>query len=378
MSIQISVQQKPLTLTPTNVDHVYTALSSNSGQTDHKFIFDVYVDTTTSSPEKVARFKVSPNSFGRGTINLRRMIENYVEGNARSESPQYAGGSATNTGTTAYAIISNAYGISSSNAYNDNVNYSKQHHVRDYRVMFGEEYRVGDSIVEYISTASTTPASTFSAEVIGGRLYWYGAGANIPDGSSLETGVDWYYQGTSGTSTNYDGNILPNTPTPLDGYTVEIIEKYSGIQADFEYLGGLWYLAGYTYPAGGNYLPYYSPPAVTIWPGTALNQGSYNPPVYNTPYWNTTIPNEQQNFWEVKKYRMSGTTVNDQEPSLFLTTAGSELFSAAMNDIGLNTDRIRRRKHHPECPIIVSFFNGNISNNSDFSFNNPIGCLTEV
>ncbi len=367
----ITVEQKPLTLTPVNVEHVYTFSSTNAGYTDYRFVIDVYKDASTSGYEKVARLFISPNTQGKGIVNVDKIVQSLVEGNARADEAQYT--SSATTGNTAYGLITNVKGLANSNAFNSNTDYNPQYHIRDYRVMVGEQFLSGDTIVTYISTDVDTPGSTITGNVVNGRPSWYGAGANIPEGSSLEHGVDWYYQGTSGTSSNIDGNILAISPTPLDGYTIEIIEKYSGIQLDYAYTGEEWYFVGYTYPAGGSYLPYYSPPTVSIWPGTSLKQGSYNPYVYNTPYWDTTSPDEQQNFWEVKKYRMSGTTVNEAEPSLFLTTAGPELFSYDINDVALVTDRVRRRKHHPSCPILVSFFNGPLSYNPDFEFDNPIG-----
>lgn len=373
----ISILQKPLSLTPTNVEHIYSVSSPNSGNTDYRYVFDVYVDTLTNNPTRVARKLVSPNSYGKGIINVERIVENYTEGNARADEPQYT--SESTTATTAYGIITNVKGIANSNAFNTNNNYNIQTHIRDYRVMVGEQWTdASGNTLTYISTASTTPGSTFTAAVVSGRPSWYGAGAGIPEGSSLEKGVDWYYQGTSGTSSNIDGNILPLSPTPIAGYTVEIIEKYTGIQADFEYTGFEWVLLGYTYPAGGNYQGFYSPPAIIIWPGTSLKQGSYSPYVNGNEYWTTSIPDEQQNFWEVKKYRMSGTTVSEIEPSRFLTTAGEELFSVDYTNAGITTDRSRRRKHHPSCPILVSWFNGILSQNTDFLFENPVGCFTSV
>ena len=372
----ISILQTPLYLTPTNVEHIYTVGSPNSGNTDYRYVFDVYVDTLTNNPTRVARKLVSPNSYGKGIINVERIVENYTEGNARADEPQYT--SESTTATTAYGIITNVKGIANSNAFNTNNNYNIQTHIRDYRVMVGEQWTDSSgNTITYISTASTTPGSTFTASVESGRLVWYGAGAGIPQGSSLQKGVNWYYQGTSGTSTNVDGNILPISPAPLPGVSAEIIEIYSGIQADFEYTGSEWVLLGYTYPPD-QYSPVLSPPAVIIWPGTSLKQGSYTPYVNGNEYWTTTLPDEQQNFWEVKKYRMSGTTVSEVEPSLFLTTAGDELFTVEENDIGIGTKRARRRKHHPTCPILVSWFNGILSQHTNFLFENSVGCFTMV
>lgn len=387
----VTIIQRPLTLTPVNVEHVYTFNSTNSSNTDFRYVVDLYVDTTTANPEKVCRLLVSPNTSGRGTIKVEEIVKNYVKGNARSEYPQYT--SQSTTGNTAYGLLTNTKGISPSNAFNDDSNYPTEVHVRDYRIMVGEQYNNGTSVVTYISTDTDTPGSTFYAQA-GGDLFrdinWYGAGANFPEGSTLLQGVAWQWIDSgaglkdSAIDTNVDGSVPFTASTIAVGDNLTIYERYSGIIYTFTAYaaGGVyeaihWELTEIEYPEN-QYDPVLSPPAVTIWPGTSLKEGSYNPYVYNTPYWDTAAPGEQQDFWEVKKYRMSGTTINDAEPSLFLTTAGESSFNVSSNDVGLTTDRARRRRHHPSCPILISFFNGILSQNTDFSFVNPIGCLTSV
>jgi len=372
----ITIEQRPIKLTPTNTNHVYTMSSPNSGNTDFRYVLDLYVDSLTGTGEKITRLLVSPNTYGKGIVDVQRIVQNYVEGNVRSEQPQYT--SETTTGNTPYSLITNTKGISPSNAFNGNSNYPKRVHVRDYRVMVGEQYSTAGVVNTYISTQPEIPGSTMYGTVESGRPTWWGAGCNIPEGSSYQKGVNWYYQGTSGTSTNEDGNILPVTPTPVEGYTVEIIEKYSGIQLDYEYAGGQWYFIGYTYPAGGSYLPYYSPPAVIIWPGTTLEQGSKIAPLINNYYWDETDPLKQQEYWEVKRYLMSGITVNDEQPSLFLTTAGESKYYAKGITGGLETNRARRRKHHPSCPIVVSWFQGLLGSDPYFEFNNALGCFSWI
>ena len=381
----ITINQRPLTLTPANVDHVYTALSPLTGNTDYRYVFDIYVDTTTDNPTKISRILTSPNTSGAGIINVERIVYNYVEGNAKSEAPQFAGGSLTSTGNTAYGIISNSVGLSPSNAFITDSQYSKQYQVRDYRIMVGEQWTSGDTTVVYISTEPTIPGSTFYA-VVGGtsntEILWYAAGGNINQGSALYQGITWtlkdqtnVFRG-SGTSINIDGTLIIGdiSPTPdLTDY-LYVTETYSGIVYLFNWQdigeNPQWVFINIFYPS--EYSPALSPPAVTIWPGTALDQGSYSPTVYNNQYWGTASPSEQQDFWEVKKYRMSGQTINEQEPSLFLTTADDKLYNIYNDGILGTVTRVRRRKHHPKCPILVSYFNGLLSKNSDFDFENPL------
>ena len=387
----ITVEQRPLTLTPVNVEHIYTFSSTNSSNTDFRFVLDVYQDTTTSTPVKVGRLFVAPNTYGKGIVNLDKLVFNLVEGNARADEAQYT--SSATTGNTAYGLLTNMKGVGNSNAFNDITSYNKQVHVRDYRVMVGEQWRVGGSIVTYISTDSTTPGSTFYSQVEGGtyrEIAWYGAGANLVEGSALLPGVSWQWVDSgaslkdSAISTEVDGTIPFTAATIAVGDQVTLIERYSGIEYTYQ-----------AYPAGGSYEtihwefvslelpesaydPVLSPPAVIIWPGTSLSQGSKTPYTYGAEYWDTALPTDQQDFWEVKKYRMSGTTVSEIEPSLFLTTAGPEMFNVNDATPGITTSRARRRRHHPSCPILVSWFNGILSQNTDFYFENPIGCFSVV
>jgi len=101
----ITNYQRPFQLTPSNTDHIYSFSSDLTGNTDFRYVIDVYVDTTTSNPTKIARQIISPNTYGRGIINVQRIIENYVEGNARCEDAQYT--SQNTSDTTPYGILSN-------------------------------------------------------------------------------------------------------------------------------------------------------------------------------------------------------------------------------------------------------------------------------
>jgi len=371
----ITVLQRPLPLTPSNVEHIYNFSSPNTGNTDFRYVVDIYVDTTTSNPTKVSRMLVSPNTYGVGIINVDKIIQNYVQGNAMSDNSQWT--SVSTTGTTAYGLVSNTNGPFNQNSYIGNSKYPQRYHVRDYRVMVGEQWSLSGGTIINISDQSQEPGSSFYAELVGSTIYWYGAGSGIVEGSSYEKGVTWVGSASGETSTE-DGSVALSTafPIPASGNTIVVEEKYSGIQWVFTYDGEEWVDSGQNNPS--EYDPSLSPPAVYIWPGTSLDEGSYISSVYNNPYWDSTSPENSHQFWEVKKYRMSGTTVNDEEPSLFLTTAGPQHFYVNDNNIGSTTSRARRRRHHPDCPIIVSWFNGQISTDTEFQFDNDLGCFTMV
>mgnify|MGYP003664692909 CR=1 FL=1 len=380
----ISVEQRPLTLTPSGTEHIYTFSSTNSGYPDYRFVADIYRDATTDTPELITRLILSPNSYSKGIMNVERIVKDFCKGNARSESPQYT--SETTTGNTAYGLISNVKGISSSNGFNDNTDYNKERHVTDYRIMIGEQFKTGTTLETFISTDVSYPGSTFLT-IVGGAsntdLYWYGAGANINQGdTTYSQGIYWelydqmdVYRG-SGTSTTVDGILLLGdvVPAPEDGDYMYVCEEYTGICYKFNWQdideNPQWVFESIIYPTF-NYQPFYSPPSVTLWPGTTLSQGSKTPYVNGSEYWDTTSPSEQQDYWESKYYLMSGMTISETEPSRFLTSAGNKLYSFSDSLLG-NVVRGRRRKHHPECPMIVSYFNGILSQNTDFQFINPL------
>lgn len=390
----ITIEQQPLKITPSDVEHVYTVSSSNSGNTEYRYVFDIYVDTTTPNPEKVARVLTSPNSYGKGIINIHKIIRNYVKGNARSEQPQYT--SQSTTGTTPYSIITNVKGLSFSNGYNNNADYPNEYHVRDYRVMVGEQWYSGGTTQVFISSDASNPCSDFYVELgdsvapypgSPNTAYWYNAGANIVNGTGYDTGV--YVEHLtfigglvySAITSSFDGFYTP-TFQPSDRDSLEVVERYSGIK--YTYIYDLpteaWIFVEIIYPISTQPLPFLSPCMVILWPGTNLHQGSYLP--YNTQnqYWGASSPNQQQNYWEVLRYRMSGTTVNEAEPSLFLNTAGSSSYSVNQSAgfVSIYTDRARRRKHHPSCPILVSWFNGALSLTGDFYFDNSADGITFV
>ena len=383
----ISIEQKPLTLTPVNTEHIYTVESTNVGLSNYRYVFDLWVDTTTSNPEKITRLLVSPNTYSKGIINVEEIVRNYVEGNARSEEPQYT--SEYTTGTTPYGLITNTKGITPSNAFNDDTNYNIQTQVRDYRVMVGEQYTSGNTTLTYISTGVTTPGSTFIAQVGGASntdILWYGAGANIVQGSSLTPGITWVltdqtsvFRG-SGSSITIDGTLTLVEVIPAPDLTdyITITETYTGIGYEFNWQdigeNPQWVLTNIIYPTF-TYQAFYSPPAVTIWPGTTLYEGSYIPNLTNNDYWTASSPDSQQEWWEAKTYLITGTTVNEEQPSRFLTTAGDKLFTINDGGAGIISSRVRRRKHHPSCPILLSWFNGLLSENPNFEFNNDLKVL---
>jgi len=407
MSSPITVLQHPLQLTCSKVDHVYSFTSStpqtNPEYKDYRFVADIYIDTQTV-PRKVARLIFAPNSYGVGTINVQRVIENYVQGNARTEALQYT--SHNSADYSVYGHLGNLSGQSQSNAYsNRNTPYNPEndsfpsiYQIRDYRVMVGEQYfnPATNSTVVNISTQADIPNSGFYSTVAnlpatwgpsdGNSVQWFEAGGNIPANSGIIRGVEYAWTNNSGTvvyqvgtTSTPTGSFTPgNSPTVGDIFKVQ--ERYTGIRFtfawyDFSGTGGYigWALLNVQ---GGTskFGPEESPAFVHIWPGTSLKAGSYINDIDNNQYWGDVYPTDQQLYWEVEKYRIMelNPAARINTYGQFLTTFGPDTKDYVNDGIAGTVTNSRHRRHHPECPILVSFFNGTLSNDSDMVFINQI------
>ena len=401
MSSPINVIQHPLQITPSKVEHIYSFTSTTPGNnpdyTDFRFVADIWVDTTTSNPTKIARKIFAPNSYGVGTINVQRIIENYVEGNARTGNAQYT--SINTNDVTSYGHLANLSGTSESNGWNGFTFYPNRYGIRDYRIMIGEQYRTpasGTELIVNISENASFPNSGFYCTTVnlpwtgGGSdansVRWYEAGGNIVLGQPYPTGVDWAWTNPDGTvvydtdvTTAVNGTFTPSSnPNLGDKFNIE--ERYTGIRYtfnwyDFSSTGGFtgWGLIGIT-SSTSKFSADRCPPFVTIWPGTSLKEGSMIQNVLSSnEYWQTTAPSTQQEFWEVEQYHIKYTNpaARSDYYGKFLTTFGPDTRDFEDNALGYVYDS-RRRRHHPECPILVSFFFGRLSNQIEMPFFNNI------
>lgn len=407
MASPITVLQHPLQLTCSKVDHVYSFTSStpqtNPEYKDYRFVADIYIDTQTI-PTKVARLIFAPNSYGVGTINVQRVIENYVQGNARTEGLQYT--SYQTQDYSVYGHLGNLYGQSQSNAYSNRNNpynprndyYPSTYQIRDYRVMIGEQYtdpNTNQTVVN-ISDQADIPNSGFYGTVTnlpwtggasdGNSVQWFEAGGNIPANSSIVRGVEYAWTNNSGTvvyaagTTSVPSGSFTPASTPSTGHIFKVQERYTGIRYtyvwyDFSATGGYvgWALLNVqSGPSRDN--PEESPAFVHIWPGTNLKAGSYINDIDTNQYWGDVLPTDQQLYWEVEKYRImeinSYLRVNSY--GQFLTTFGPDTKDYPNDAIAGTVTNSRHRRHHPECPILLSFFNGTLSNDSDMVFINQI------
>ena len=378
----ITILQEPLGLTPTNAEHIYTfssTLNNDPNYPNFKFVVDVWFRPNTA-PEKVARLKIYPNEYGRGIVDVGEILTSYIKGNPRSETAQGAGwnttGSTAYTATTYNGLISNARYVSNQNAYNDITTYDPFYQIEEYRVMIGEQYteQVGSITNEIIlipSDVSVYPSSMSVFNGTGNTISWTGAAIN----QIVQTGntIEWAVYSGSPTSTSpvasgyYTGstqtNILPTSPYG-SGWTLEIIELYSNIKWYYTNGGSSWVFVEQVLPDmlfgyensnyGGIFMPYQK----QIWPGRQINTTNFNYNKINNQYWSSgnTYGTNNHLFYEAYKYQFTGYTYQGETaPALFLNNFGDALGSFGYS--GDSSNRIRHRKHHYQCPIVLSFFN---------------------
>ena len=97
----------------------------------------------------------------------------------------------------------------------------------------------------------------------------------------------------------------------------------------------------------------------TIYPGASDNKN-----IFERYYWNFSGGTSAENMWKDTSvwnhyFNHSGTTQTNQRK--FLNAAGDEYTEITQSNLQLTATnaKARYRKHHPDCPIIVSWFNGN-------------------
>ena len=147
--MSITILQTPLDYTPTNAQHAYTAVSTLSGATDFRYLFDVWVNPRTG-PEKIARLVVAPNTYGVGIVDVGDIVRNYIKPNPRDDEGQSTGVGFANlaAGTKNVLLVKASrnkvnYGSTTfieSNAFNTNTAYEELVHVGEYKVLIGEQY----------------------------------------------------------------------------------------------------------------------------------------------------------------------------------------------------------------------------------------------
>tara|TARA_R100001594_G_scaffold11334_3_gene25811 strand:+ start:11470 stop:12909 length:1440 start_codon:yes stop_codon:yes gene_type:complete len=170
----IAIKQEPkYNLVPAGSDIIYTVYddANIAGNFKIKYIAEVYVkhNTTniTSTANRVAVLKASPNATGRGIFNLRSILENYV-------SPDYEGGvihTQTNSFFSQYNGVS--YSDSAPHTIHQIDDFStNRNSVRYVRVKFK---------IEYSTTATGQVSIDTGNEQLGAKFLIYNGVLNDTD-----------------------------------------------------------------------------------------------------------------------------------------------------------------------------------------------------
>jgi len=300
MSLELTIRQMPLEVTPTHSDHTWNVVMNDfSAYTDIRLVVDIYSNPylndsgSTQTSGKIARLLVPPNEFGNCIFNVETIIYNLVEANPRNlnMNPGSTSGTATtdpyqvlaaNSQTTEVLLNTNQATVNNdrlstitfSNGFNGGYEgFDNIYHINEYRCIFGVQYTT-------TGTSSTCISATSVTEVI------------IPTNYSCYTG--------------YTGGSLSLLSACNQPYGVMI---YPGVQEN-KFLSNKFYYSG-----------------------NNLN-GQYN-------YLNT----------QVYGYQMS-----QSQPGLFMGTFGNETIPMTM--FGSQVYQTRYRTHYYKCPIMLPFMYG--------------------
>lgn len=285
--MNIQIQQSPLTITPSNGEHIYTLATTGMEYNlpNFKYVVDVYFRPSTIDfsqsiiPNPAARLKVRPNSYGKAIIELKEIIRTFLKANPRFSGETYPylnyvaeENSIITMSDAQHTRTYNAFNLWESGGVNQNL--SQLWHIEQYQIKVGYEYQLGTNIVtEIVYTDETQPPPV-----------------------NIFPGVD--------------NNLIPEP-----------------------------YLSGAT--LGGTY-----------------NQ---SPNFFQ-------VDNQSWLYYDLFRHIYQTGEDISCGPREFLNAAGRKYKTISQPDFV--SQKVRTRQHHPDCPIIMSFLDGQ----NDY-FNNQTGSL---
>lgn len=273
MSVIINVEQSPLTITPTNGEHIYTFSSTGYTLQDFKFVVDVYFRPDyidfSGTPKPAARLKVRPNSYGRAIIELMEIVRTFLQVNPRfsGSTYPYLNYVAQENSVITMSDATNTRTLNAFNTFNgENLSQTVPvfWHAEQYQVKVGCEYITGSTGTVFIDM---NPLASFQPPPI---------------------------------------NIFPGVDNKL-------------IPAPF--LSGATLGSGYTQSA--NFFQ---------------------------------IDNQSWLYYDLFRHIYQTGEDTTCGPREFLNAGGREY--KTISQPGIVSQRVRRRQHHPDCPIILSFLDG--------------------
>lgn len=273
MSVIINIDQSPLTITPSNAEHIYTISSTGYTLQNFKFIVDVYFRPDSinfsGNPQPTARLKVRPNSYGKAIVDLCEIVRTFLKANPRFSGTTYP---YLNFVAQENSVItmSDAQNTRTLNAYN--------------------LWSTGD----------------LNADL---PILWHA--------EQYQVKVGCEYEDTTSQSIITDIDLLANyQPAPIN-----------------------------IFPGVDNKLipsPFLS--------GATLGSGYTQSPNF------FQVNNQSWYYYDLFRHIYQQGSDETCSPREFLNAAGREYKTISQD--GFVSQRVRRRQHHPDCPIIVSFLDG--------------------
>lgn len=271
MSVIINIDQSPLTITPTNAEHIYTLSSTGYTLTNFKYIIEVFFRPDSlnfsGNPQPSAKLKVRPNSYGKAIIDLIEIVRTFLKANPRFSGTTYPylNFVAEENSVITMSDATNTRTLNAFNVYNGN-NLSSTlpvlWHAEQYVIKVGSEYESGTSIItdmDYLASYQPAPINIFP-------------------------GVD--------------NKLIPEP-----------------------------FLSGATL-------------------GSSYNQSSNF----------FQVDNQSWYYYDLFRHIYQQGDDATCSPRELLNAAGREYKVISQN--GFVSQRVRRRQHHPDCPIIISFLDG--------------------
>ena len=226
MSLDLTIKQSPLGVTPVHSDHTWNiSLNDYSGYTDIRLIVDIYKNPylndsgSTQDSGRVTRVLVPSNEYGHCIFNLETIVYNLCDKNPRNLGGYVGVSAGTETMNsylvrvadsdttsvelqTSQATIVNdrTSTISFSNGFNGGYEgFENVYHINEYRCLFGVQFTTGGTTTQIVPTnysAYTSytggTISPYSAETQPyGVMIWPG----VQDNKQLST--KYYYSGTN-------------------------------------------------------------------------------------------------------------------------------------------------------------------------------------
>ena len=385
------IHQKPVRISPSNGEHVYTIESLNANDpayADYKYVFDIWFFPYKSAlREKKARIKVRPNSEGFAIIDVKEIIKNFVSSNIRLEyddmnaqgiTPKgyFGSSSSVNSSVTNIPLSQNSqWYFNCANAMNQTDNasngFTDKFNIVEYRLMIGEEYldtdgnivtNISQWVINYEDSIQTLAYQIGSYPVQYPSVQWQFA-------FGTPTGVDisWYDSSEttlkgSFSSTNSSG--VYETPTqPVVNDILYIESQYSGKKFKYIWVEDLesiigWVFVEVTFPDDDYWSGKFSPPSMLIWLAADNDiQNDFYKSLLSVQEGIYTEPNIYANYNHLFDYtryvfEVTGNPLEDE--GYFLTDANKRYYDSSIGHY------VNERTIYRNQPFIMGFLNGHL------------------